>query len=79
MGLVPCDTRALSGVPDSTLDLFKRSLFTITKHNSISETRIAERRFLTGLPRGYFFCGEGAAIHTQATIKPCRRPLRETE
>ena len=43
------------------------------------ETRIAERRFLTGLPRGYFFWGEGTAIHTQATIKPCRRPLRETE
>ena len=42
-------------------------------------TRIAERRFLTGLPRGYFFWGEGAAIHTQATIKPCRLPLRETE
>ena len=42
-------------------------------------TRIAERQFLTGLPRGYFFWGKGAAIHTQATIKPCRRPLRETE
>ena len=42
-------------------------------------TRIAERRFLTGLPRGYFFRGEGAAIHTQATIKPCHRPLRATE
>ena len=42
-------------------------------------TRMTERRFLTGLPRGYFFWGEGAAIHTQATIKPCRRPLRETE
>ena len=26
-------------------------------------------------PRG----AEGAAIHTQATIKPCHRPLRETE
>ena len=42
-------------------------------------TRIAERRFLTGLLRDYFFWGEGAAIHTQATIQPCRRPLRETE
>ena len=42
-------------------------------------TRIAERRFLTGLPRGYFFWGEGAAIHTQATIKPCRQPLHPTE
>ena len=30
--------------------------------------------------RGCFFWGEGAAItDTQATIKPCRRPLRETE
>ena len=36
------------------------------------KTRIAERRFLTGLQRGYFFWGEGAAMHTQATIKPCR-------
>ena len=27
----------------------------------------------------FFFRGEGAAIHNQATIKPCRRPLRETE
>ena len=42
-------------------------------------TRIAERRFLTGLQRGYFFWGDGAAIHTQATTKPCRRPLHATE
>ena len=42
-------------------------------------TRIAERRFLTGLPRGYFFWREGAAIHTQATIKPCQQPLHATE
>ena len=27
-------------------------------------TRIAERRFLTGLQRGYFFWGEGVAIYT---------------
>ena len=45
----------------------------------INRTRIAERRFLTGLQRGYFFWGEGAAIHTQATIKPCRQPLHATE
>ena len=43
------------------------------------KTRIAERQFLTGLQRGYFFRGEGAAIHTQATIKPCRQPLHATE
>ena len=47
--------------------------------NRILITRIAKRQFLTGLPRGYFFWGEGAAIHTQATKKPCRRPLHETE
>ena len=42
--------------------------------------RIAERRFLSGMPRGYFFFwGEVAALHTQATIKPCRRPLRDIE
>ena len=51
------------------------------QHNhDLRETRIAERRFLTGLPRGYFVWGKGAAItDTQATIKPRRRPLRETE
>ena len=49
------------------------------KQRILVKTRIAERRFLTGLPRGYFFWGEGAAIHTQATIKSCRRPLRETK
>ena len=43
------------------------------------KTRIAERQFLTGLQRGYFFRGEGAAIHTQAATKPCRRPLHATE
>ena len=41
--------------------------------------RIAKRRFLSGLPRDYFFWREGAAIHTQATIKPCRQPLHVTE
>ena len=49
------------------------------KQRILVKTRIAERRFLTGLLRGYFFWGEGAAIHTQATIKSCRRPLRETK
>ena len=34
---------------------------------------------LTGLPQGDFFLGEEAAVHTQATIKPCRRPLRDIE
>ena len=43
------------------------------------KTRIAERRYLTGLQRGYFFWREGAAIHTQATIKPCQQPLHATE
>ena len=28
---------------------------------------------------GRFFLGEGADVHTQATIKPCRRPLRDIE
>ena len=54
--------------------------FPLSLHHHISKlTRIAERRFLTGLQRGYFFWGEGAAIHTQATTKPCRRPLNATE
>ena len=29
--------------------------------------------------KGLFFLREGAAIHTQATIKPCRQPLHATE
>ena len=37
MGFVPCDARVLAGLPDSALDLFKRSLFTITKNNNISD------------------------------------------
>ena len=45
----------------------------------LGKTRIAEKRFLTGLQRRYFFWREGAAIHTQATIKPCRQPLHATE
>ena len=40
---------------------------------NITKTRIAERRFLTGLPRGYFFLrGSGGYTHSG-------RPLRETE
>ena len=35
MGFVPCDARVLAGLPDSTLNLFKRSLF--TKDNNISD------------------------------------------
>ena len=59
-----------------------RGAHLILKGNTLSPpgiTRIAERRFLTGLQRGYFFCGEGAAIHAQATIKLCRQPLHATE
>ena len=37
MGFVPCDARVLAGLPDSTLDLFKRSLFTIAEDNNISD------------------------------------------
>ena len=40
MGFVPCDARVLASLRclrDSTLDLFKRSLFTFTKDNNISE------------------------------------------
>ena len=59
-----------------------RGAHLILKGNTLSPpgiTRIAERRFLTGLQRGYFFWGEGAAIHAQATIKLCRQPLHATE
>ena len=39
----------------------------------------SRKAILTGQPRGDFFGGEGVAVHTQTTIKPCRRPLRDTE
>ena len=47
-------------------------------------TRISERRFLTELQRGYFFWGEGAAIHsgyhkTLSTTIACDRISCETE
>ena len=29
--------------------------------------------------KGLFFLKGGGAIHTQTTIKPCRRPLRELD
>ena len=44
MGFVPCDARVLAGLPYSTLDSFKRSLFTITKDNNISDKRRATRK-----------------------------------
>ena len=44
MGFVPCDARVLAGLPDSTLDLFKRSLFMITKDNKISEKSRVTRK-----------------------------------
>ena len=44
MGFVPCDSRVLAGLPDSTLDLFKRSLFTITKNSNISDKSRATRK-----------------------------------
>ena len=67
-------TEALSGMV-----FVPAHVWTQPKTFIIKQTRIAERRFLTGLQRGYFFWGEGAAIHTQATIKPCRQPLHATE
>ena len=44
MGFVPCDARVLAGLPDSALDLFKRSLFTIMKDNNISDKSRATRK-----------------------------------
>ena len=44
MGFVPCNARVLAGLPDSTLDLFKRSVFTITKDNNISYKSRATRK-----------------------------------
>ena len=42
MGFVPCDARILAGLPDSTLNLFKQSLF--TKDNNISDKSRATRK-----------------------------------
>ena len=44
MGFVPCDARVLAGLPDSALDLFERSLFTITKDNNISDKSRVTRK-----------------------------------
>ena len=44
VGFVPYDARVLAGLPDSILDLFKRSLFTITKDNNISEKSRVTRK-----------------------------------
>ena len=44
MGFVPCDARVLAGLPDSALDLFKRSLFKITKDNNISDKSRVTRK-----------------------------------
>ena len=47
MGSVPCNVRVLAGLQDSTLDLFKPSLFTITKDNNISDkSRITRKNSL---------------------------------
>ena len=42
-------------------------------------TRIAEKAIFNWAAKGLFFLKGGAAIHTQATIKPCRQPLHATE
>ena len=42
MGFSPCDARVLAGLPDSTLDLFKRSLF--TKDNNIYDKNRASTK-----------------------------------
>ena len=44
MGFVPCDARVLAGLPDSALDLFKPSLFTITRDNNISDRSRVTRK-----------------------------------
>ena len=44
MGFIPRHARVLAGLPDSALDLFKRSLFTITKDNNISDKSRATRK-----------------------------------
>ena len=44
MGFVPCDARVLAVLPDSSLDLFKRSLFTITKDNISEKSRVTRKK-----------------------------------
>ena len=50
---------------------------------TLSQATYKNRRkaTLTWLPKSDFFLGEEAAVRTQsqATIKPCRRPLRNLE
>ena len=54
-------------------------LYGVTKHGLIKHEMIKRRQkaIFNWAAKGLaFFLGEGAAIHTQASIKPCRRPLR---
>ena len=45
-----------------------------------SQSKNRRKAIFNWTAKGLFFLGEGAAItDTKATIKPCRRPLRETE
>ena len=82
---ISCGINAMSwhNVRQTFASLRSLGLFTFARIAclllSLNQTRIAERRFLTGLQRGYFFWVEGAAIHTQATLKPCWQPLHATE
>ena len=69
--------RTSSRTPEHWLHQHSAPLETWKQMHELNKN--AERRFLTGLQRGYFFWREGAAIHTQATIKPCRQPLHATE
>ena len=72
----------LSKLQNGNLDYWVCSLFLPRRCQRrwlYSKQESPKDRFLTGLQRGYFFWREGAAIHTQATIKPCRQPLHATE
>ena len=56
------------------------SVFAIELYLSNVSNKNRRKAIFNWAAKGLFlFWGEGAAIHPQPTIKPCRRPLRETE
>ena len=70
---------------EACCQIFPSTLLALTKlvnkkkKPSVIYTKNRGKAIFNWAAKGLFFLRGGAAIHTQATIKPCRRPLRETE
>ena len=65
---------------ESVLDVELRNVCDWLSANKLFlNTRIAERRFLTRLKRGYIFLRGGSSYTLSGYQNPCRRPLHATE